>query len=74
MGRGMAYAFRRSNMADKEIKLLLKGINKERKYKVHIVDKDKKEILTGTQLMEEGIKIEEHKAPESILITYEVVK
>ena len=74
MGKGLVFAFRRSNMAEKEIKLLLKGIKKEQKYKVHFVDKDIKKILTGKNLLEEGLVIEELEAPESILIGYEIVK
>jgi hypothetical protein len=53
---------------------MLRGISEDQQYEMHFVDKDMKIRLTGRELMEKGLLLEEDTAPESVLVAYEVVK
>ena len=73
MGKGLVFAFRRPK-AEREIKLLLRGIEEDRQYEIHFVDQDTRIRIKGKELLEKGLVIEEDNAPESSLVAYEIVK
>lgn len=73
MGKGIVFAFRRPN-AGKKIKLMLRGIDQDKQYEIHFVDKGIRKRIKGKELLEKGLTIEEDKAPESSLVAYEIMK
>lgn len=69
-GKGMVQVFRRPNSATEMKKLKVKGLDENSRYAITNVDNSTKEVLTGSDLMENGLPVELRKRPDSAIFVY----
>lgn len=71
-GRGMIQAFRRPKSRDDSLRLKLRGLDPDARYRITDLDaRTAPQDLTGRELMEGGLSVTLADAPSSLLLIYE---
>lgn len=69
-GQGYIQAFRRGDATSAEIKLRLRGLDRDREYALTDLDTDRKIVMTGAELMDKGLPVNLKEAPSDALFVY----
>jgi alpha-galactosidase len=72
-GEGFVEVFRRSHSAYETARFKLQGLDPAARYTVTNLDVPGRREISGRELMDQGLEIELHRAPESALVTYKRV-
>jgi alpha-galactosidase len=70
-GKGVVQAFRRAECAQEAIRVKLRGLEAGARYKVEDVDAAGARVMTGKELIEEGLELPAGKKPWAVIVTYE---
>ena len=69
-GAGMVQAFRRADCPDAAIRLKLRGLKPDARYELKRLDDSSTTVLTGDQLMTEGLSVSSPQSPSAAIFTY----
>jgi alpha-galactosidase len=69
-GAGMVQAFRRADCPDAAIRLKLRGLKPDARYELQRLDDSSSTVLTGAQLMSEGLSVSSPQSPSAAIFTY----
>ncbi|HQG62983.1 MAG TPA: alpha-galactosidase [Bacteroidales bacterium] len=72
-GEGLIQAFRRENCEDSVRTFKLSGLNSKAQYEVTNFDVEEKTIISGKELMGDGLKVEIRTKPGAALISYKQI-
>jgi alpha-galactosidase len=73
LGEGVIQAFRRPNSPIEACRFPLKSLDSKAQYEVHDLDSSTSSVLSGKQLMEDGLAVSMLARPSAVIITYKKV-
>jgi hypothetical protein len=70
MKAGVVQAFRHAESVYESVRLKLHGLEPEAKYLIKSVDDSSESVVTGSELMDKGLRVVSQQVPEALIITY----